>query len=79
MDQLNFVLTVLAVLIIAVGLIYTYQLGKKQHSMQKQFDTEIHEKVQDHPYIRNPIFMTYAIASALVIAYIIYMAVISSW
>jgi hypothetical protein len=78
-DRFNFILTILSVLILAIGLFYTYQLGKRQHNMRQQFDTEINEKVQDHPYTRNPVFLTYVIAAALAIAFIIYMAIISSW
>ncbi|WP_078547450.1 hypothetical protein [Litchfieldia alkalitelluris] len=77
MDQLNFILTILSVLIIGTGLLYTYKLGKRQHTMRQQFDTEINEKVKDHPYIRNPVFLTYVIASILTIGYIIYLSIIS--
>lgn len=79
MDQLDFVLSILVILILAFGLIYTYRLGTKQHTMRSEYDTEINEKVQDHPYILNPVFLTYAIAAVLVIAYIIYNAVATSW
>ncbi|MDF0725381.1 hypothetical protein PY093_01490 [Cytobacillus sp. S13-E01] len=79
MDRLNFVLSALSILILAIGLVYTYRLGTRQHNMRGEYDTEINEKVQDHPYIRNPVFLTYAVASALVIAFIIYTALSSSW
>ncbi|MCA1029864.1 hypothetical protein LCL95_02310 [Bacillus timonensis] len=79
MDNLNFVLSVLAILILVVGLVYTYSLGNRQHKKQGNYDTEINEKVVKHPYLRNPVFLTYALASLFVIFYIIYISINSTW
>jgi hypothetical protein len=79
MDQLNFTLSVIAFLILVVGFIYTYRIGKNQRYQRGEYDTEINEKVQDHPYIRNPVFIAYFIFIALLLAYLIYIATTTSW
>ena len=79
MEQLTLILSVFILVILIVGLIYTFRLGENQKFQRSEFDTEINEKVQDHPIIRNPVFLTYIIGIGLVTAYMIYMAVTSSW
>jgi hypothetical protein len=48
-------------LISAVGLIYTYVVMKNQKYLQSELDTKLNERVQAHPYIRNPIFIAYVL------------------
>lgn len=74
-EMLNFIIAVLAVLILVSGLYYTYKLGRSQEVAQSKYDTEINEKVQDHIFIRNPVFITYAVGLFLVIAYIVYLTI----
>jgi hypothetical protein len=70
----EFSLSLIAALILTVGLIYTARLAKRQR-YQGEYDTEISERVQAHPVTRNPVFLTYLVALVLVILYIIYFAV----
>jgi hypothetical protein len=78
MAQLSFILGVVALLVLTGGLIYTYKIGRRQ-KLQREYDTEISEKVEEHPYIRNPVFLAYIIGIGLVIAYMIYIAMNSTW
>jgi hypothetical protein len=78
MAQLSFILGFIALLVLTGGLIYTYKIGSRQ-KLQREYDTEINEKVEEHPYIRNPVFLAYIIGIGLVIAYMIYIAMNSTW
>jgi len=78
MAQFSFVLSFLAFLTAAIGAIYTYKVGRRQ-KLREEYDVEISEKVQEHPYLRNPVIIAILIWAALVSAYIIYLAMNSSW
>jgi hypothetical protein len=78
MIQFALVMSVVAFLIAAVGFIYTYSIGRNQ-KLQGEYDTEINEKVQEHPYLRNPVFLAYIIVGGVAIISIIYFALTYSW
>lgn len=53
-------------MIISVGLIgfalgYTFIVLKQQRVLKSELDTQIPEVVQRHPYLRNPIFLSFGI------------------
>jgi hypothetical protein len=79
MTMLDIVLAVLAIIILVIGFFYTFNISKNTKYQTNGYDTEINEKVQAHPFIRNPIFLTYIIAAVLVIGYIVFRAVTSQW
>lgn len=79
MDLMNIVLSVIAFLILGIGVLYTYRIGQNQKYSKKQYDTQINEKVQAHAYIRNPVFLTYIIMFVLTLAFILYWALRISW
>ncbi len=79
MTTLTAVLSVLALLILVIGFFYTMKITKNTKYQSDGLDTEINEKVQDHPYIRNPIFLAYLVAATLIIAFIVYYALTSQW
>lgn len=79
MSTLVSVLVVIVLLILATSLIYTFKVGKLATSRRSEIDTQINEKVQEHPYLRNPIFLAILIFATLVLAFIFYMAYSSSW
>lgn len=79
MTMLTIVLSVISLLILVIGFFYTMKIVKNTKYQSGGYDTEINEKVQDHPYIRNPVFLTYLIAAILVIALIVYYALSSRW
>nr|WP_111643543.1 hypothetical protein [Anoxybacillus vitaminiphilus] len=78
MIQFALVMSVVVFLIAAVGFIYTYSIGRNQ-KLQGEYDTEINEKVQEHPYLRNPVFLAYIIAGGAALVSIIYFALNYSW
>ncbi|WP_163103364.1 hypothetical protein [Peribacillus alkalitolerans] len=69
---------ILAIILSAIGLtgiLYTVSLGKSRKALRGEFDTHIDEKVQEHPYMRNPIFLAYILFFGLLLVYIIYFAI----
>jgi hypothetical protein len=78
MIQFALVMSVVAFLVATVGFIYTYSIGRNQ-KFQGEYDTEISEKVQEHPYLRNPVFLAYIIVGGVAIISIIYFALTYSW
>ncbi|MFD1735617.1 hypothetical protein ACFSCX_03480 [Bacillus salitolerans] len=79
MTMLDIVLAVLGTIILITGLFYTFNISKNTKYQTNGYDTEVNPKVQDHPYTRNPIFLTYIIAGVLIIGYIIFRALTSQW
>lgn len=79
MTMLDMVLMVLGLLILVGGLFYTLKLGKNTKYQTEGYDTELHDKVKDHPYTRNPVFLTYIIAAILTLGFIAYYALSSRW
>ncbi|WP_108670146.1 hypothetical protein [Peribacillus acanthi] len=68
---------VLALILSIVGLfgiMYTVSLGKSRNALRGEFDTHIDEKVQEHPYMRNPIFLTYVLFVGILLIYVLYLA-----
>ncbi|MEH7120485.1 hypothetical protein V7128_24150 [Neobacillus vireti] len=68
-----YILAIIA-LIIIIGLIVTFRTGKAISMKNSEYDYEIHENIQKHPMLLNPVFLTYIIALAAVLVYIIYLA-----
>ncbi|RUQ30618.1 hypothetical protein ELQ35_07965 [Peribacillus cavernae] len=66
------ILTVLVIGVILVSLIYTVSVGRTQKALKGEYDTQINENVQNHPYLRNPIFLAIAIFFIFVLGYILY-------
>lgn len=79
MSSLTIILGVIALLTLAISLLYTFRVGKLVSSRRSNYDSQINEKVQEHPYIRNPIFLAFIIAAILSLAYIFYLAYTVSW
>ncbi|WP_147531777.1 hypothetical protein [Bacillus marasmi] len=68
-----------AMAILAVSLIYTFMLGRQQKALKSEMDSKIPHPVQDHIYMRNPVFLTYAIFFALVLLIIVFFAGTMNW
>ncbi|MDQ0243958.1 flagellar basal body-associated protein FliL [Bacillus fengqiuensis] len=68
------ILSVLVFLVSVVGLIYTYVVMKNQKYLQSEMDTKLNERVQSHPYIRNPIFIAYVFGFLAFLAIVAYVA-----
>jgi hypothetical protein len=78
MSMFTTVLLFIAMGILAVSLFYTWTLAKGQKA-RGNIDSKIPTAVQDHAYIRNPVFLTYGIFFALVILVIIFFAQTTNW
>lgn len=74
MSSFTTILLGLAMGILALSLIYTLMIAKGQRVLKSELDTKIPNPVQNHPYLRNPIFLTYAIFFVLVILIVLFFA-----
>ncbi|MGM0920000.1 MAG: hypothetical protein ACQEWW_02055 [Bacillota bacterium] len=79
MDKFTMALAILAVMIAGGGLLYTIGVGRLVDTRKSEIDTPMNEKVQAHPYLRNPIFLACLIAAAFIAVYIFYLAFTRSW
>lgn len=66
------ILTYIAVGISLLSLFYTLRVAKTQKVIKGSNDTQITDKVQKHPYIRNPVFLAFIIFFVLLIFIIAY-------
>ncbi|WP_174733747.1 hypothetical protein [Mesobacillus harenae] len=64
--------------ILLVSFFYTLSLFRSR-GVVAEHDSKIPENVQEHPYLRNPVFLTYIIAAALVGLLIIIYAFSGPW
>lgn len=65
--------------VLLVSLIYTWNIARTRKNLRGVTDSKIHEEVEEHPYLRNPIFLTYIIMFVLVILIIVYYATNYNW
>ena len=59
--------------IVSFSLYYTLAVARSQKTA-KEFDAPIHEKVQERPYLRNPIFISYIVMTVVFIGIVMYYA-----
>jgi hypothetical protein len=69
----EFLLAILAVIVLSGGLLYTLRVAKRQR-YQGEYDVEISERIQENPITRNPVFLAYIIGLGLALAYMVYVA-----
>jgi uncharacterized membrane protein YidH (DUF202 family) len=70
MDTLMTVLKGLIIIILIAGLIYTAKLGANQ----RKGKNEVSDDVVNHPVFRNPVFLTYALFTVIVLVLIFVVA-----
>ncbi|WP_239673700.1 hypothetical protein [Mangrovibacillus cuniculi] len=75
MSQFIWILILLSIGLAGYAFYYSWKVGKQEEAFEGEVDHDIPEKVQEHAYIRNPVFLSMAIATLLVILYIIYMVI----
>jgi uncharacterized membrane protein YidH (DUF202 family) len=73
----EFLLSIIAMIILLGGLLYTMRVARRQRN-QGEYDVEINQKVQAHPYTKNPVMLAYVIGLGLVLAYMVYVALSAS-
>jgi len=66
------ILTFIAIGISLISLFYTLRVAKSQKVIKGSNDTQITDKVQKHPYIRNPVFLANIIFFVLLLFIIAY-------
>lgn len=54
-------------------LFYTYSVAKTQ-KVKERYDSSIDESVKEHPYLRNPVFVSLFIGTILIAGFIFYYA-----
>ncbi|WP_404449819.1 hypothetical protein LG307_08615 [Sutcliffiella horikoshii] len=79
MGSFDFILAVLALIIVAGAMVYTYKIGRQADTQASSQDSSVSEKVQDHYVMKNPVFVALLIATILILLYIAYAALTSSW
>ncbi|WP_394136956.1 hypothetical protein [Cytobacillus oceanisediminis] len=65
--------------ILVYSLVYTLFVAKERKAVRGDIDTELPDNVQKHAYLRNPIFLTYAITFGILIVMITYFALTWNW
>ncbi|WML49423.1 hypothetical protein RCG23_05230 [Neobacillus sp. PS3-34] len=66
--------SILVLGILAVSLLYTWYLTRQQKVVEGELDSKIEKPVQQHAYLRNPIFLSYGVFFALVLLIILFVA-----
>ncbi|WP_240189927.1 MULTISPECIES: hypothetical protein [Bacillaceae] len=75
MSSFVLILMLISAGLLILSLLYTFKVARQQKALKNELDTDLPDKVQEHPYTKNPIFLTYLIAAVLVILFIIYKAI----
>lgn len=75
MSSFIMVLMFISAGVLVLSFLYTLKVARQQKALKNELDTDLPDKVQEHPYTKNPIFLTSLIAAVLVILFIIYKAV----
>ncbi|WHY02218.1 hypothetical protein [Neobacillus sp. DY30] len=68
-------LSIVIVGVLAVSLVYTLIVARKQKAAEGHIDTNIPKPVQKHIYLSNPIFLSYGIFFVLVLFIILFCAI----
>ncbi|MGX1264835.1 hypothetical protein RKD55_002639 [Rossellomorea marisflavi] len=71
------VLSFLCVGLAGYALYYTFRVtGQVKSGKDNGFDSDVPESVKAHPILLNPVFVTIAIATVLVTAFIVYQIIL---
>lgn len=79
MSMYTLIILVIGLGILVYSLVYTLYIGKERKAVKGDIDSELPDNVQKHAYIRNPIFLTYAICFGILIVMITYFALTWTW
>ncbi|MCQ6279832.1 hypothetical protein [Bacillus sp. EB600] len=69
------VLSILIIGILAVSLIATWYLARQQKVIDGDIDTQLAKPIQEHAFLKNPIFFSYGLFFALVLFIILFIAI----
>lgn len=66
-------LLILFTIVLVIGVVNTIRVGQSQGQNRKsEFDSDLNDVVEAHPYTRNPIFWVYIFGLGLAFLYIFY-------
>lgn len=68
---------ILIILVAAMSvylLVYTLATVKGEKAVKGKYDTTIDDSVKEHPYLLNPIFVSLAVSTVLIVGLIFYYA-----
>ncbi|PLT34378.1 hypothetical protein [Bacillus sp. V5-8f] len=75
MSTLIWTLMIVSIAIVIVSIVYTFAVGRTQKVLKGEYDAQIDEKIQQHPYLLNPVFLSIALFFVFVLGYILYWSV----
>ncbi|WP_338753818.1 hypothetical protein [Bacillus sp. FJAT-52991] len=73
MSDFFIVLIFIVCVTILLSVFYTVRVFKQQQTAKEGLDSSIPETVQQHPYVKNPIFWAYIIGFGVLLAFIFYL------
>lgn len=69
MSQLSTILATLVLIMMVIGMVYTYRIRQNQ---QGEYDSPVNTKVREHPYTRNPVFLTFFVFALVTFGYLLF-------
>ncbi|MFD4815432.1 hypothetical protein [Peribacillus butanolivorans] len=73
MSTYIWILLIVVIIMALYLLFYTYSVAKTQKAKER-YDSSIDESVKEHPYLRNPVFVSLFIGTILIAGFIFYYA-----
>ncbi|MFE4895953.1 hypothetical protein [Peribacillus butanolivorans] len=73
MSTYIWILLIVVIIMALYLLFYTYSVAKTQ-KVKERYDSSIDESVKEHPYLRNPVFVSLFIGTILIASFIFYYA-----
>ncbi|AXN40356.1 hypothetical protein [Peribacillus butanolivorans] len=73
MSTYIWILLIVVIIMALYLLFYTYSVAKTQ-KVKERYDSSIDESVKEHPYLRNPVFVSLYIGTILIAGFIFYYA-----
>ncbi|MGE7764309.1 hypothetical protein [Peribacillus sp. NPDC096540] len=73
MSTYIWILLIVVIVMALYLLFYTYSVAKTQ-KVKGRYDSSIDESVKEHPYLRNPVFVSLFIGTILIAGIIFYYA-----
>lgn len=68
------ILSGLAIALAVYSIFYTVAALKEQKAVKGDLNPQVNEKVRQHPYLLNPVFLALAISALLIAGFIFYYA-----
>jgi hypothetical protein len=69
------VLSILIIAILAVSLVLTWYVARQQKVLEGDIDTKLAKPIQEHVYLKNPVFFSYGIFFALLLFIVLFIAI----